>query len=247
MKCTHCGYDDVPKGAHVCPRCQRELPQEAPPGAQITLHQRVGSVAGEGRATGVDIARVEGPLTIVERPPSPEEAREEARAREIERLREGVGALERALQAQLEAASAPAEGNPYRGLRKYGLSDEKRFTGRAHAQRELYRLVRQDRLTVLHSESGAGKTSLLQAGIMPLLLRAGDLAVCVRARDVNPASAVKRALVHDLDDAPGLREEPLDSFLHRVCGILGPGRTLYVFLDQFEEFFTKPGKVLPVG
>ena len=242
MKCTHCGYDEVPEGAQVCPRCRRELPQEGPPGAQITVDQRVGSVTGEGRVTAVDIARVEGPLTIVERPLSPEEAREQARAREIERLRQGVQALERTLQAQLEASSAPAAGNPYKGLRKYGLSDEKRFTGRARAQRELYRLVRQDRLTVLHSESGAGKTSLLQAGILPLVLRAGDLAVCVRARDLNPALAVKSALVRGLDDAPGLKEEPLDSFLHRVCAILGPGRTLYVFLDQFEEFFTKRGE-----
>ena len=237
MKCANCGYDSVPEGARVCPQCQQELPQAPASGAQIIVDQRIGTIEDGGTAAAVDIAHVERDVNIFERALTPQETREKDRALEFQRLRRGIEALEQALWDQLEEADAPPAGNPYQGLPAYGLRDEKRFFGRGRAVDQLYERMRKRHLTVLHSESGAGKTSLLQAGIMPRLIREGHLPVYLRPYDVNPARAVKQAFLDDLAVAPGLAASPLRHFLRRVSAVLGPERELFILLDQFEEFF----------
>ena len=59
--------------------------------------------------------------------------------------------------------------SPYVGLRAFGLADRGRFFGRTHESHEVAALWRANKLTVLYGPSGVGKTSLLQAGVIPLL------------------------------------------------------------------------------
>jgi len=61
--------------------------------------------------------------------------------------------------------SAPA--NPFIGPRPF-MTDQKLY-GRDWEIRTLYNLLRTKRLVLLHSPSGAGKTSLIQAGLWPRL------------------------------------------------------------------------------
>jgi tetratricopeptide (TPR) repeat protein len=56
---------------------------------------------------------------------------------------------------------------PYVGLRAYDAADADRFFGRSHEAREILTRWRSNRLLVLHGSSGIGKTSLLQAGVLP--------------------------------------------------------------------------------
>jgi tetratricopeptide (TPR) repeat protein len=56
---------------------------------------------------------------------------------------------------------------PYVGVRAYDAADADRFFGRAQEARELLARWRSNRLLVLHGSSGIGKTSLLQAGVLP--------------------------------------------------------------------------------
>ena len=72
--------------------------------------------------------------------------------------------------------TAPSKGEPYRGLQAFQTEDAHRFHGRAALCRRLEHNVNTRRLTVLSGASGAGKTSLLQAGLVPLLT---DLGCCV--------------------------------------------------------------------
>jgi tetratricopeptide (TPR) repeat protein len=58
---------------------------------------------------------------------------------------------------------------PYVGLRPFRTEDGDRFCGRATEARDLAALWRANRLTVLYGASGVGKTSLLMAGVIPLL------------------------------------------------------------------------------
>ncbi|TKK89310.1 tetratricopeptide repeat protein [Herbidospora galbida] len=58
---------------------------------------------------------------------------------------------------------------PYVGLRAFRADDAYRFFGRARAAHDLAAHWQANRLTILHGPSGAGKTSLLQAGVLPLL------------------------------------------------------------------------------
>src|SRR5207249_6688918 len=67
------------------------------------------------------------------------------------------------MYAVLGMPSTPAY--PYKFLYPFGLEDRLIFCGRGAATEELYKKVLSDRLTVLHAKSGAGKTSLLHAGL----------------------------------------------------------------------------------
>lgn len=132
--------------------------------------------------------------------------------------------------------------HPYKFLDPFGLKDEPIFFGREAATEALAKTVLRDRLTVLHAKSGAGKTSLLNAGLSPRLIREGRLPLYVHAyyQDEDPVMSIKRSiasaghgpwpqLLHDL---------PLHDFLSLVCARLGRNTyELVVMLDQFEQFF----------
>jgi len=128
--------------------------------------------------------------------------------------------------------------SPYKALLDYKISDAPLFYGRRTAIRELFRLLQPSTLTIIHAESGAGKSSLLQAGLAARLLVQGHLPLLVRFWNQDPAIAVKRAFIPNLAKVPGLAQAPLVDFLHQVRGILGSETRLYILLDQFEELFT---------
>lgn len=59
--------------------------------------------------------------------------------------------------------------NTFLGLQPYTEDDAYRFKGRTEESQELFRLIVRNDFTVCHAESGEGKTSLLNAGVFPLL------------------------------------------------------------------------------
>ena len=61
------------------------------------------------------------------------------------------------------------ENNPWVGLASYKSQDAARFYGREKETRQLSELIQSNYCTILYGKSGAGKTSLIQAGVCPLL------------------------------------------------------------------------------
>lgn len=59
--------------------------------------------------------------------------------------------------------------NPFIGLRTYEESDAVFFRGRKSSTSDLYSLISENDVVVLHAESGEGKSSLLNAGLFPML------------------------------------------------------------------------------
>ncbi|GAA2213892.1 hypothetical protein GCM10009850_093550 [Nonomuraea monospora] len=59
--------------------------------------------------------------------------------------------------------------SPFIGPRPFTAHDESLFFGRSDEIRLLLELWRRNRLTILHSDAAAGKTSLLRAGLIPAL------------------------------------------------------------------------------
>lgn len=59
--------------------------------------------------------------------------------------------------------------NTFLGLQAYTEEDAYRFKGRTEESQELFRLIVRNDFTVCYAESGEGKTSLLNAGVFPLL------------------------------------------------------------------------------
>ena len=63
------------------------------------------------------------------------------------------------------------EQRPFPGLAAFTEAEARFFHGRRQEAAELYRLTRRAVATVLFGSSGLGKTSLLQAGLFPILRR----------------------------------------------------------------------------
>ncbi len=135
----------------------------------------------------------------------------------------------------------PRPERPYKFLDYFEARDVPIFYGREWEAMDLQRLIMAHKLTVLYGASGVGKTSLLQAGVIPRLHEDGYATFYVRSLE-DPAQAIKTAALHLARREPQPDEKartmPLHAFLRRV---LPPETRLVVFLDQFEEFFIRLG------
>jgi hypothetical protein len=145
-------------------------------------------------------------------------------------------ALEHAGRPAPEAVPAAFDGRPYKFLHYYDSSDERIFFGReVETQRLLYRILARP-LNVLYGASGAGKTSLVRAALIPRLERAGFRVVHVRVFD-DPWAEIVRAVSPDGGSAPA--PDALPAWLAERAR---EPRLLIVFIDQLEELFTRFGR-----
>jgi hypothetical protein len=152
--------------------------------------------------------------------------------------------------------------NPYVGPRAFETGDHKVFFGREEETRQLASLVIARSAVLLYAPSGAGKTSLLRAGLIPHLQERGKLILL-------PVTRVGGDLPHEVDgadvkniyvfnallnlasqaagpDAPvdpgliglSLKEGLKDNFLPRSDAERERIPPHLLILDQFEELFT---------
>ncbi|HRI61534.1 MAG TPA: hypothetical protein PK228_17470, partial [Saprospiraceae bacterium] len=135
--------------------------------------------------------------------------------------------------------------NRYPGIRSFERGDQGIFFGRDGEIAALFDAVKVKPLTVLFAKSGIGKTSLLNAGLIPLLEQDGFLPVNIRLQDtgLSPVDTVKKVL------EPYLDQSKLKQFGHaphslwdytRSCNF--EGETPALIFDQFEEFFSHDKK-----
>jgi WD40 repeat protein len=147
--------------------------------------------------------------------------------------------------------------NPWPGLASFREADRELFYGREAETQEVLRLALRERLTVLFGLSGLGKTSLLRAGLFPLLRQENVLPVYVRLdfSGTGPGlmDQVRQAILREAEDAgveaPAFpASETLWENLHRQGAELWSPRnriiTPLLVFDQFEEVFTL-GRVSP--
>ncbi len=148
---------------------------------------------------------------------------------------------------------------PWLGLRSYGEGDTAHFFGRDKELADLRDRVLHKPLTILFGQSGWGKTSLLQAGLVPQLRKDGFLPVIIRlvhdegagSLEAQVIGALAKAL-HDAGCAKAAAEvsatlaeggtASLWLLLHDpVFGLTGADgavpQPVFIF-DQFEEMFT---------
>lgn len=145
--------------------------------------------------------------------------------------------------------------SPWPGLEAYDEASSEFFYGRTKEAAELLRLIRLAPLTVIYGKSGLGKTSLLQAGLFPLLRANHYVPVLLRldfAEGVKnpPLEQVKLHLSESLDCAgaeypPYTSDESVWEYLHRRDAEFWsadnfPLTPVLVF-DQFEELFSRTG------
>jgi tetratricopeptide (TPR) repeat protein len=144
-----------------------------------------------------------------------------------------------------------SRGCPYPGTRPFQRGDGHRFFGRVVEAAELAELWRINRLTMVHGPSGIGKTSLLDAGIVPLVAgRKADVLPIGRASfgATYPSAALPRHNPYTLavlrswspgEPASRLVGQSVSDFISRRAGRQdGP---ILAVIDQAEELLASPG------
>ncbi|MCA2667654.1 MAG: hypothetical protein IM486_08400 [Microcystis sp. M114S2] len=139
-------------------------------------------------------------------------------------------------------------GSPYLGLRKFEVDDKDRFFGRDNWIIELTDYLKQKNVLLLLGASGSGKSSLVQAGLIPKLkdnFGANKLVNLTFVPDVNPFESFYGCLLANRYKqsqaklAQAVKEETL---INVVEGLKNNSDLWFIFIDQFEELFTRTPK-----
>lgn len=142
--------------------------------------------------------------------------------------------------------------NPYFGLDYYDDAYGEWFFGREAERHKIIANLQATRLTLLHAESGVGKSSLLRAGVAWNMRRVADerfgrhrpirsLPIVFNSWKDDPvrdlAEAAGNAVAPYLNggESPELASDRLDLAIEKATDALNV--SLFIMLDQFEEYF----------
>jgi hypothetical protein len=145
--------------------------------------------------------------------------------------------------------AAPEPPEPYIGPRPFRTEDSHLFFGRDREKHEVSSLVLANKFLLLYAASGTGKTSLVNAGVLPLVGGKLEVWPTVRFQGAPEATrSVENVYTHAVlsqwaepDERSQLAETTLADFLAdhppqtRLASL--PVPRLLIF-DQFEELFT---------
>ncbi len=155
--------------------------------------------------------------------------------------------------------------NRYPGIRPFSADDNRLFFGRSESIKRINRLFKLEKLIVLFGKSGLGKTSLVQAGAIPILQKE-DLADGVEdfrfellrfgayhngdssqkgLTSETPVERIRRAIIgdHQMDNADLFKiveDDHSPWMAAKALQMDGDARTIVLILDQSEELFTWP-------
>jgi WD40 repeat protein len=181
-------------------------------------------------------------------------------AADVRMLREELAVIEqRARQWQPDPAGAAAPatrwtGCPYRGLLPYRQAHAAVFRGRERLTAELAGKLAATGIVMVTGASGAGKTSLLQAGLVPALARGVQVAgspswpVISLTATARPLTELASALASlDGRDPAAIRQRlaavPSEAHLliRELTRQAGDAARLVLIIDQFERVFAADG------
>ena len=155
------------------------------------------------------------------------------------------------------------ENNPWVGLASYKRQDAARFFGREKETRKLSELIQANYCTILYGQSGAGKTSLIQAGVCPMLSDMQFLPIPIKldhSGTVSYAQQIMDRVREEIRGIDGEIEFPIEIpvgvddrsqawlFFHTANFWNGQNYriTPALFIDQFEELFNLTSDLLEV-
>ncbi|HKS24185.1 MAG TPA: SIR2 family protein [Thermoanaerobaculia bacterium] len=135
----------------------------------------------------------------------------------------------------MKRAATPRRDSPYQGLTPFDERDAAYFFGRTKEARLITADLFAAPLSLLYGASGVGKSSLLRAGVLPLLrIRPEVLAVVFSEWQSDPLQRLKETILKALRRRDVKIAQPLDRFLQRCAR--ASRRRLMIILDQFEEY-----------
>lgn len=128
----------------------------------------------------------------------------------------------------------------YKFIKPFSTFESKLFFGRASDITRLLTYITSKKLVVLFGESGVGKSSLINAGIIPNLINKGYIPICVKFSKDGPTFDVRaetRKILSMIDS--GVGENLQDSMAGYFKSLSQKGYELVIIIDQFEELFLR--------
>lgn len=130
---------------------------------------------------------------------------------------------------------------PYPFLQPFNIKQHHLFFGRTHVARDIFSYILRNPLTILHGRSGSGKSSLINAGLGPLLVKELDILPIFARAHRDPISSIIGELVKkapSLIQPPLLAKVPLSKVLELLIKNSYSERVV-ILIDQFEEIFSE--------
>ena len=136
----------------------------------------------------------------------------------------------------------------YPGAQPFQTNESHVFYGRDGVSQDLYQLIRLEPLVVLHAKSGLGKSSLINAGLMPIIEKAKEYEpfnirfhAYTDGKTETPLD-ITRTVVHSKSDLlEKIRPTGDDSLWYHLKSLqlaAADDHGLLLIFDQFEELFT---------
>ncbi len=155
--------------------------------------------------------------------------------------------LDAATRGDLPTGETGAARNPYKGLNPFGEADACDFFGREGLSLQLVDRIGANRFVAVVGPSGSGKSSLVRAGLVPLL-RQGALPgsaawpIVELSPGEHPLEELEAALLRIAVNPPPSLMEQLASDERGLCRAVHRilpawGSELVLVIDQFEELF----------
>ena len=158
----------------------------------------------------------------------------EFKLNELEELRLALLEKREALRAK---ADAPSVADKRYHLKPLDLNQSKYLLGRANLLDQLIDGLNLGQTVLLSGRSGLGRTSLLQAGLMPALIRGGDLPVLVPiVAEATLDLSIRRNILARIESTSYLMPRTnLAKFLEHATEVLPEDKRLVILLDGFEN------------
>lgn len=137
------------------------------------------------------------------------------------------------------------EQRPYRGMHTFSEEQKNLFFGRSKPVNEIFSLLKNNALTVIFGTSGIGKSSLINAGLIPKLRENFYLPILLRVpfsdTNINPLAYTRNIIEAEVKkyiykDFTYPENTTLWQFF-REANYTGGAVIPVLILDQFEEYF----------
>ncbi|MEH2349136.1 MAG: hypothetical protein V7K55_14190 [Nostoc sp.] len=134
--------------------------------------------------------------------------------------------------------------SPYIGIKTFGIKDKDKFFGREKWIAEISNRLKKDNVILLLGASVSGKSSLIRAGLIPYLENNKTVLNNLTFQpDENPFKSLYKSLILAYGKQSQIADialKPRENTLLQVVTLLKKySQSILIFIDQFEELFTK--------
>jgi len=178
-------------------------------------------VSGKVQVAGGDIVSIATPAEIDR----------EYELREVAKLKEAILKKKASLDAQVNTKPDP---KPFHAT-PLNFNENIYLVGRTEFVNNLSQKLKKHQTVVLSGTSGIGKTSVLQAGLLPKLLEEGYLPILISDVDQPLPEVIKQKMMSGIESTKYLWQLPLPKFLEHAIGGLSPKEKLLLVVDGFEK------------